>query len=157
MKCLVIALSTLLLVCVAAGPALADAPTAVTGGGTGTFDLEHPGSQFGLGVVFRGGAARGEFNCVMAGRSATDDLNQMTVRGQVDGGSANAAAGTAVFSGNGTVQMDGKRYPARFTVTVLHDGGPGVGRFQLTVVGAAPVGVLALPPETVATGRIDVH
>src|SRR5919204_5680181 len=39
----------------ALGPAtaVARAPVVLSGGGTGTFDGVHPGSQFGMGVVFR--------------------------------------------------------------------------------------------------------
>ena len=43
------------------GPAtaVAGAPVVLSGGGTGTFDGIHPGSQFGMGVVFRGGSVQG--------------------------------------------------------------------------------------------------
>src|SRR5436309_9972978 len=79
------------------GPAtaVARAPVVLSGGGTGTFDGIHPGSQFGMGVVFRGGTVQGHFNCVMAGRSAFAGLRLMKVGGQVTAGSANTAAGTA--------------------------------------------------------------
>ena len=43
------------------GPATAVArsPVVLSGGGTGTFDGIHPGSQFGIGVVFRGATVGG--------------------------------------------------------------------------------------------------
>ncbi len=143
------------LVLVPAG-AVAASPTQVTGGGTGTFDGVNPGSQFGLGIVFGGSSARGHFNCVMAGRSAVFGLHLMKVDGQVSSGSADAAAGTAEFSGVGTLHVNGQKFTNTFHVTVLAAGGPGVGKFQLTVVGP-PFGVFEFPPETVATGRIEVH
>src|SRR6266702_3465933 len=86
--------------------AIARAPVVLSGGGTGTFDGVKPGSQFGMGVVFRGGSVQGHFNCVMAGRSAFDGLRLMKVSGQVSAGSADPGAGTATFSGIGTLQMD---------------------------------------------------
>ena len=139
------------------GPAtaVAGAPVVLSGGGTGTFDGIHPGSQFGMGVVFRGGFVRGHFNCVMAGRSAVPGLRLMKVDGQVTAGSANPAAGTATFSGIGTPHMNNGKSQVAFTVNVTR-GGPGVGTLQLTVTGP-PVGSLPLPVEHVATGRISVR
>jgi hypothetical protein len=139
------------------GPATAVArpPVVVSGGGTGTFDGVHPGSQFGLGVVFRGASVRGHFNCVMAGRSAFAGLRLMKVAGRVTAGSANAAAGTATFSGTGTLHMNNAKSRVAFTVNVTR-GGPGVGTLQLTVNGP-PVGLFPLPVEHVATGQISVH
>jgi hypothetical protein len=135
--------------------ASASAPAILTGGGTGTFDGVHPGSQFGFGVVFGHGSVRGHFNCVMAGRSAVTGLRLMKVDGQVSAGSANLAGGTATFSGSGTLHMDNKISQVAFTVTVKA-GGPGVGTLQLTVNGP-PVGSLVLGVETVATGQITLH
>jgi hypothetical protein len=135
--------------------AVAGAPVVLSGGGTGTFDGIHPGSQFGMGVVFRGGSVQGHFNCVMAGRSAFAGLRLMKVDGQVTAGSANAAAGTATFSGVGTLHMDNAKTQVAFTVNVA-GGGPGVGTLQLTVNGP-PVGLFPLPVEHVATGRISVR
>ncbi|HEY2939694.1 MAG TPA: hypothetical protein VGJ27_07780 [Gaiellaceae bacterium] len=135
--------------------AVARAPVVVSGGGTGTFDGIHPGSQFGMGVVFRGGSAQGHFNCVMAGRSAFAGLRLMKVDGQVTAGSANAAAGTATFSGTGTLHMNSAKSQVAFTVIVTR-GGPGVGTLQLTVDGP-PVGHFPLDVEHVATGRISVR
>src|SRR5438067_5396235 len=86
--------------------AAATAPAILSGGGTGTFDGVHPGSQFGFGVVWGSGLVRGHFNCVMAGRSAVTGLRLMKVDGQVSAGSANLAGGTATFSGTGTLHMD---------------------------------------------------
>src|SRR5437879_5849236 len=66
-------------VTLAATNAAASAPAILSGGGTGTFDRVHPGSQFGFAVVFGGGSVRGHFNCVMAGRSAVPGLRLMKV------------------------------------------------------------------------------
>lgn len=139
------------------GPAtaVAGAPVVLNGGGTGTFDGVNPGSQFGMGVVFRGGSVQGNFNCVMAGRSAFDGLRLMKVSGQVSAGSADPATGTATFSGVGTLQMDNAKSRVAFTVNVT-SGGPGVGTLQLTVNGP-PVGLFPLPVEHVATGGISVR
>jgi hypothetical protein len=139
------------------GPAtaVAGAPVVLSGGGTGTFDGIHPGSQFGMGVVFRGGSVQGHFNCVMAGRSAVPGLRLMKVDGQVTTGSVNTAAGTAMFKGNGTLHMNNATSQVEFTVNVAH-GGPGVGTLQLTIKGP-PVGLLPLDVEHVATGQISMH
>jgi hypothetical protein len=134
--------------------AVAGAPVVLSGGGTGTFDGVHPGSQFGLGVVFKGGTVQGHFNCVMAGRSAFAGLRLMKVDGQVTAGSANAAAGTATFSGTGTLHMNNAISQVAFTVNVTR-GGPGAGTLQLTVNGP-PVGLFPLPVEHVATGQISM-
>ncbi len=127
----------------------------LSGGGTGTFDGIHPGSQFGMGVVFRGGSVQGHFNCVMAGRSAVPGLRLMKVDGQVTAGSANPAAGTATFSGIGTLHMNNGKSQVLFTVDVT-SGGPGTGTLKLTVDGP-PVGHLPLDLKHVATGRISVR
>ena len=139
------------------GPATAVArsPVVLSGGGTGTFDGIHPGSQFGMGVVFRGATVQGHFNCVMAGRSAFAGLRLMKVDGQVTAGSANAAAGTATFSGVGTLHMNNAKSQVAFSVNVTR-GGPGTGTLQLTVNGP-PVGLFPLPVEHVATGQIAIH
>ena len=139
------------------GPAtaVAGAPVVLSGGGTGTFDGIHPGSQFGMGVVFRSGTVQGHFNCVMAGRSAVPGLRLMKVGGQVTGGSANTAAGTATFKGIGTLHMNNATSQVEFVVNVAR-GGPGVGTLQLTIKGP-PVGVLPLNVEHVATGQISMH
>src|SRR6266487_2886714 len=141
----------------ALGPvtAVARAPVVVSGGGTGTFDGVHPGSQFGMAVVFRGANVQGHFNCVMAGRSAFAGLRLMKVDGQVTAGSANTAAGTATFSGTGTLHMNNKKSQVAFIVNVTR-GGPGVGTLQLTINGP-PVGSLPLKVEHVATGQVSIH
>ena len=135
--------------------AAATAPAILSGGGTGTFDGVHPGSQFGFGVVWGSGLVRGHFNCVMAGRSAVPGLRLMKVDGRVSAGSANLAGGTATFGGMGTLHMDNKISQVSFTVGVKA-GGPGVGTLQLTINGP-PVGSLVLGVETVATGQISLH
>ena len=131
----------------------------VTGGGTGTFDGTNPGSQFGMGVLIAlGGSAQGSFNCVMAGRSAFGDLHLMKVNGKVDSGTV--GSGTATFSGSGTLHVNNLKDDVTFVVTVIHDGGPGVGQFQLTVSGidiAAFPAVVAFPPETVFSGQVKIH
>jgi len=139
------------------GPAtaVAGAPIVLSGGGTATFDGIHPGSQFGMGVVFRGGTVEGHFNCVMAGRSAVPGLRLMKVDGQVTAGSANTTAGTATFSGTGTLHMNNKKSQVAFIVNVTR-GGPGVGTLQLTINGP-PVGSLPLKVEHVATGQVSIH
>src|SRR5213592_4929213 len=139
----------------AAPGAAASAPAILSGGGTGTFDGVHPGSQFGFAGVFSDGSVCGHFNCVMAGRSAVPGLRLMKVDGQVGAGSASLAGGTAVFSGTGTLHMDNKISQVAFTVHVKA-GGRGVGTLQLTVNGP-PVGSLVLGVETVATGQIRLH
>ena len=139
------------------GPAtaVARAPVVLSGGGTGTFDGIHPGSQFGMGVVFRRTTVQGHFNCVMAGRSAVAGLRLMKVDGQVTAGSANLAAGTATFSGTGTLHMNNAKSQVSFTVNVTR-GGPKVGTLQLTINGP-PVGLLPLKVEHVVTGHITLH
>ena len=153
----------------------AGSPLNVTGGGTGTFgadldpgiDPDIDGSHFGLGVVFAGGTARGHFECQMAGNADILGLPLMAVEGKVTGGWANAVVGTAMLEGVATVNLaNGTRFPnVRYQVR-LGAGGPGVGRLQLTVLGAfdgvpgdaAPGnGNYDLPVETVATGQITVH
>jgi hypothetical protein len=155
-KKLVLAAAVLVIVGVL-GPAtaVARAPLVVSGGGTGTFDGVHPGSQFGMGVVFRGASVQGHFNCVMAGRSAVAGLRLMKVDGQVTAGSASLAAGTATLSGTGTLHMNNAKSQVAFTVNVKR-GGPGIGTLQLTVDGP-PVGLFPMPVEHVVTGRIAVH
>jgi hypothetical protein len=145
----------LALAALAPGSVIAGAPVVVRGGGTGTFDGVNPGSQFGMGIVFRGGSVQGHFNCVMAGRSAFDGLRLMKVSGQVSGGSAERATGTATFSGIGTLQLDRAKSQVAFNVDVT-SGGPGAGTLQLTVNGP-PVGLFPLPVEHVATGHISIQ
>jgi hypothetical protein len=136
-----------------AGPALAT-PTA-NGGGRGTVDGVTPFSQFGFGVTFgAAGAASGSFTCLMAGASAFPGFEPlMKVTGSVTGGSVDTAAGTASFTGSGTLNLGpGGRMDALFVVSV-HEGGPGVGKLQLTVL----VPDFPLPEETVLNGRISIH
>lgn len=145
-------------VCAAAlvGPAsgVAKGPVVISGGGTGTF-TGPPASQFGMGVVFRSGSVQGHFNCVMAGRSAFGNLHLMKVAGQVTAGLVNVGAGTATFSGTGTLHMDNATSQVAFTVNVKK-GGPRVGTLQLTVDGP-PVGLFPMPLETLVTGQITIH
>jgi hypothetical protein len=131
-------------------------PAAVAnGGGNGTFDGVNSGSHFGFGVVF-GSPVRGHFECNMAGNSAFGGLHIMAVEGRIGAGAANTVAGTAWFSGPGTLHMDSQKLAVNFYVTIV-EGGPGVGTLQLTVTTRSGEPVAAFPPETVMTGQISVH
>jgi hypothetical protein len=138
----------------ASGPASAESPVA-NGGGRGTIDGVTPFSQFGFAVRFDGaGAASGSFNCLMAGSSAFPGFEPlMKVSGSVTRGTLDAAAGTASFTGSGTLNL-GPSGPmeALFLVSVSK-GGPGVGKLHLTVL--APF--FPVPEETVLTGQISIH
>ncbi len=158
-----------------ATPAAGAQTTHVTGGGTGVwamtvpplFTAGAPASQFGMGIrILAGGAADGRFNCLMAGRSQFGPFQFMAVRGEVTSGTATAT--TATFSGVGTVYgnfLGGgdrtQKIDALFTVNVT-EGGAGAGTLQLTVVfiGTPPPGipgVVAFPPEQVASGQISIQ
>jgi hypothetical protein len=132
----------------------ARSPTA-TGGGRGTVDGVTPFSQFGFGIHFgAAGAASGQFNCLMAGASAFPGFEPlMKVSGGVDGGSLNTAAGTASFTGSGTLNLGPSGgMPAVFSVTI-REGGPGVGKLHLTVL----VPFFPVPEEAVLNGQITIH
>ena len=139
----------------ASGPASAASPVA-SGGGRGTIDGVTPFSQFGFAVRFdgAGGAASGSFNCLMAGSSAFPGFEPlMKVSGSVTGGNVDAVAGTASFTGSGTLNLGPSgRMEALFLVSV-REGGPGVGKLHLTVL--APF--FPVPEETVLTGQISIH
>jgi hypothetical protein len=138
----------------ASGPASAASPVA-NGGGRGTIDGVTPFSQFGFVVRFDGaGAASGSFNCLMAGSSAFPGFEPlMKVSGSVTGGSVDAAAGTASFTGSGTLNLGPSgRMEALFLVSVSK-GGPGVGKLHLTVL--APF--FPVPEESVLTRQISIH
>jgi hypothetical protein len=154
MKRLVLTLA-LVVACVLV-PASAATPVGIaSGGGNGTFDGSAPGSHFGFGVVF-GSPASGHFECNMAGNAPFGGLHLMAVEGQVEAGAANMVAGTGWFSGPGTLHIDSQKMPVIFYVAVT-DGGPGVGKLQLTVTTRSGAPVAAFPPETVLTGQIDIH
>jgi hypothetical protein len=132
----------------------------VNGGGRGTVDGVTPFSQFGFGVSMSpGGTAQGHFNCLMAGSSAFPGFEPlMKVDGQVTSGTANLAAGTAEFSGSGTLNLGPSgQFPAVFQVVVT-EGGVDSGTLTLTVLsprlGPTPV---TLPIETVMHGRISIR
>jgi hypothetical protein len=141
--------------------AVAAGSTQVNGGGRGTVDDGvTPFSQFGFGVsIAPGGSARGHFTCLMAGSSVFPGFEPlMMVDGEVSSGSASLGAGTAEFSGSGTLNLGpAGRTPALFWVDVT-EGGVGVGTLTLTVLslplGSVPV---TLPAETVMHGRITIH
>jgi opacity protein-like surface antigen len=137
-------------------PASAAAPIAVaSGGGNGTFDGSTAGSHFGFGVVY-GTAVSGHFECNMAGNATFGGLHLMAVEGQTNVGTANVTAGTASFSGQGTLHIDSQKMAVNFYVNVK-EGGPGSGTLQLTVTTRTGAPVAAFPPETVMTGQISVH
>jgi hypothetical protein len=138
----------------ATGAASAASPIA-SGGGRGTVDGVTPFSQFGFGVRFgSAGAATGSFNCLMAGSSVFPGFEPlMKVSGGITGGSVDGAAGTASFTGSGTLNLGPSgRMGALFLVTV-REGGAGVGKLHLTVL----VPLFPVPEETVLTGRISIH
>jgi hypothetical protein len=133
----------------------ASASPIANGGGRGSVDGVTPFSQFGFGVRFgAAGAASGSFNCLMAGSSAFPGFEPlMKVSGSVTGGSVDVAAGTASFTGSGTLNLGPSgRMDALFLVSV-REGGPGVGKLHLTVL--APF--FPVPEETVLTGEISIH
>jgi hypothetical protein len=154
----------------AASPAMAASRAMVRGGGTGTFgadldgDGDIDGSQFAFTAGIGGGSTSGRFMCLMAGRSDILGLPIMKVAGPITTGSASASSATfggvaTVDLGNGTII---RGVPYRVTV---HDGGPGTGKLQLTVIGAFDGvpgdtvignGNYDLPPETVRSGHIVV-
>jgi hypothetical protein len=140
----------------ASGEAAAASPSPIAnGGGRGSVDGVTPFSQFGFGVRFgAAGAASGSFNCLMAGSSAFPGFEPlMKVSGSVTGGSVDVAAGTASFTGSGTLNLGPSgRMDALFLVSV-REGGPGVGKLHLTVL--APF--FPVPEETVLTGEISIH
>jgi len=167
-------IAVLVLGVVLAAAGLASAPAAAAnftqagGGGTGSWTPAGtpPASQFGMGIRFHGaGVADGHFECLMAGSSAFPGFQFMGVEGRATAGTASATAGTASFSGTGTLlyHFDGAAGPTQkatvqFSVTVT-EGGPGVGTLQLTVTGVpfVPGGVAAFPPEWVSSGQITIH
>jgi hypothetical protein len=140
--------------------AAAASSTQVNGGGRGTLDGVKPFSQFGFGVsISPGGSAQGHFTCLMAGSSVFPGFEPlMKVDGEISSGSVNLGAGTAEFSGSGTLNLGpAGRTPALFWVDVT-EGAVGVGTLTLTVLslplGSVPV---TLPTETVMRGRITIH
>jgi hypothetical protein len=159
MKRLVILL--LLVVILVPSHAVAAGSTQINGGGRGTVDNGvTPFSQFGFGVsIAPGGSAQGHFTCLMAGSSVFTGFEPlMKVDGQVSSGSASLGAGTAEFSGSGTLNLGPSgRTPALFWVDVT-EGGVAVGTLTLTVL-SLPLGPVpvTLPVETVMHGRITIH
>lgn len=150
-------LLTLLIVVAALSPSptFAGSSVHVNGGGQGTLDDVHPFSQFGFGVsIGPGSSAQGHFTCLMAGSSGFPGFEPlMKVDGKVSSGSANLAAGTAEFSGSGTLNLGPSgRMPAVFHVAVT-EGGAGVGTMRLTVLTPD----FPLPIEAVMHGRITIH
>ena len=151
----------LLVVILVPSQAVAAGSTQINGGGRGTIDGGvTPFSQFGFGVsIAPGGLVRGHFTCLMAGSSVFPGFEPlMKVDGQVSSGSADLSAGTAEFSGSGTLNLGpAGRTPALFWVDVT-EGGVGVGTLTLTVL-SLPLGPVpvTLPTETVMHGQITTH
>lgn len=135
-------------------PATAGDSIVANGGGRGTVDGVNSFSQFGFGVTFRDSSVSGEFNCLMAGAAAFPGFEPlMKVSGEITGGTVDAAAGTAEFVGTGTLNLGPSgRMDAIFLVRVK-EGGPGVGKLQLTVL----VPPFPVPEETVLSGHITIH
>ncbi len=169
----------LALLILAAGAASAATPAHVNGGGTTTFgaDLDGDGdieaSQFSLHVTIDpSGGVRGNFNCLMAGRSDILGLGLMAVRGAV--ASASIDGDTVTMHGTATVILTrasalfgapAVKMQAPFTA-VATAGGPGAGTLRLTVLGAFDGGPgdltlgngnYDLPTETLVSGQIGVR
>ena len=135
-------------------PVAAGGPTSVNGGGIAVGP--DSASQFGMDVnLASDGSVSGDFNCVMAGRSAKPGLSDMTVRGRVTSGSI--TSGAVTFAGVGTLNMNSSQtskpeiMTVTFSVTVTA-GGRGVGTLALDVP-AASFGM----SEVVASGQISIH
>jgi hypothetical protein len=144
-----------LVTAVAAVASPAAAASGASGGGRGTLDGTTAFSQFGFGVKFGpGGSASGHFTCLMAGSSAFPGFEPlMKVSGTVSGGAADPTAGTATFTGSGTLNLGPTgRMDALFLVDV-REGGAGVGKLRLSVL----VPLFPLPEETVLSGEISVR
>jgi hypothetical protein len=173
MRRLLIVLAVGLAAALVAPAAIADRPVGVSGGGTGSFaadldgDGDVDGSHFGVGAIFGSSTARGHFECLMAGNADMLGLPLMAVEGEVSGGSADAASGTARLTGVATVNLgsEGRFQGVPYEVR-LWAGGAEAGRLQLTVIGAfdgVPGDTLPgngnydLPVEWVATGQIRVR
>jgi len=135
-------------------PVAAQAAAGVTGAAEATFP---DGATFN-GIPLRGltlgqgmfiapdGSATGQFQAVLLGSSLLGTPQNITVEGEVSGGSA-AADGSATFSGTATLDM-GDGTPAL----------PGV-PFTVTVAGGSLgliLNAVALPTATLSTGIITV-
>ena len=129
--------------------------TLANGGGNGTFDGSTSGSHFGFGVIY-GAAAKGEFQCNMAGNSAFDGLREMGLEGTVSNGTVNSATATATFSGSAILHVNGHSSDIGFSVEV-HAGGPLGGWLHLTVYNSPFGSVFSFPVEHVLTGQISIR
>lgn len=147
-------IATVAVVAVAAAGQAFASPSA-NGGGRGTVDGATPFSQFGFGVKFgAAGAASGTFNCLMAGASTFPGFEPlMKVSGSITGGNVDSAAGTASFTGSGTLNVGPSGHMDALFLVSIREGGPGIGKLQLTVL--APF--FPVPEETVLNGQISIH
>jgi len=138
----------------APAPAAAQSAAGVTGAAEATFP---DGATFN-GIPLRGltlgqgmfiapdGSATGQFQAVLLGTSPLGAAQNITVEGEVSGGSV-AADGSATFSGTATVDMG--------------DGTPALPGVPFTVtVSAGSLGLIlnavALPTATLSAGSITV-
>jgi len=92
----------------------------------------------------------------MAGNSAFDGLREMGLEGTVSSGTVDVAAGTATFSGNAILHVNGHTSAIGFAVDV-HAGGPLVGWLHLTVYNSPFGPSFTFPLEHVLTGQISIH
>lgn len=157
MRRVLLALVSLAAVCAFVPSADANPVPVASGGGNGTFDGTTSGSHFGFGVRY-GTAASGRFQCNMAGNSAFDGLHEMGLEGTVSDGTVDVATGTATFSGNAVLHVNGHTSSIGFQVTV-QAGGPLAGWLHLTVLNSPlnPTGAFTFPVEHVLTGQISIH
>jgi hypothetical protein len=135
-------------------PAAAQDAVGVTGAGEATFPdgasfngISLKGLTLGQGMfIAQGGSATGQFQVVLQGTSPLGTPQEVTVEGEVRGGSV-GADGSATFSGTAMVDMG--------------DGTPALPGVPFTVtVSAGSLGLIlnavALPTATLSAGSITV-
>src|SRR5467141_3689181 len=137
-----------------AAPAAAQSAAGVTGAAEATFPdgatfngIPLRGLTLGQGLfIAQDGSAMGQFQAVLLGTSPLGTAQNITVEGEVSGGSV-AADGSATFSGTATVDMGDGTLPlpgVPFTVTVS------TGSLALIL------NAVALPTATLNAGSITV-
>jgi hypothetical protein len=77
----------------------------------------------------------------------------MKVSGRVTAGTVDVAAGTASFTGSGTLNLGPSGHMDALFLVGVREGGAGVGKLHLTVL--APF--FPVPEETVLSGHISIH